>query len=45
MVRILKEHGVAHALVNLGGNIMVVNGRKTGLPGESNSKSEAGGLR
>ncbi|HHT65873.1 MAG: FAD:protein FMN transferase [Caldicoprobacterales bacterium] len=30
VVRILKEHGVAHALVNLGGNIMVVNGREDG---------------
>ena len=30
VVRILKEHGVAHALINLGGNIMVINEREDG---------------
>lgn len=32
VVRILKEHGVEHALVNLGGNVMVINGKENGSP-------------
>lgn len=32
VVRILKEHGVSHALVNLGGNIAVINGKEDGSP-------------
>ncbi|WZL79190.1 FAD:protein FMN transferase [Eubacteriales bacterium mix99] len=31
-VRILKKNGVTHALVNLGGNIAVVNGKEDGTP-------------
>jgi thiamine biosynthesis lipoprotein len=31
-VRILKEHGVEHALINLGGNIAVINGKEDGSP-------------
>jgi len=30
VVRILKEHEVEHALINLGGNIMVINGKENG---------------
>jgi thiamine biosynthesis lipoprotein len=32
VVRILKEHGVTNALVNLGGNIAVINGKPDGTP-------------
>lgn len=32
VVRILKEHDVEHALINLGGNIMVINRKETGSP-------------
>lgn len=31
-VRILKEHGVSHALINLGGNIAVIGGKEDGSP-------------
>jgi thiamine biosynthesis lipoprotein len=32
VVRILKEHGVTNALINLGGNIVVINGKEDGSP-------------
>jgi thiamine biosynthesis lipoprotein len=32
VVRILKEHNVERALINLGGNIMVINGKEDGSP-------------
>ncbi len=32
VVRILKEHGVTNALINLGGNIAVINGKEDGSP-------------
>ena len=32
VVRILKEHGVSNALINLGGNIAVINGKEDGSP-------------
>ena len=32
VVRVLKEYGVTNALVNLGGNIAVVNGKEDGKP-------------
>lgn len=32
VVRILKEHGVSNALINLGGNIAVINGKEDGTP-------------
>lgn len=32
VVNILRQHGVERALINLGGNIMVINGREDGSP-------------
>jgi len=47
-VRILKEFGVEHALVNLGGNILTVGGKPDGSDwhiGLQNPRAEDGGAR